>query len=373
MTNWWSGLSLKNKLQIPIQLLLLVVMVLVQRVILDRFEERVLEESRQKAVIAADGVLNGLNMLMINGIISNAEQRALFVKKMGASEKVLELRVIRNKPVQDQYGPGLPSEQPGDEMDRDALKSAKEQSKLLDQNNVQSLRVIVPFIAKKNFRGTNCLECHKVTEGTVNGAVSITLDVSGEFSEVRHANMIMWGAQAATQIFLYFVIGWLISFVTRPLQQAVTTANAVARGDLTQHIEVASKDETGQLLQALKDMNDSLAGIVGEVRSNTDSIATAAKQIAAGNADLSQRTEEQASSLQETASSMEELASTVKQNADNARQANQLAAKASGVAVKGGEVVNDVVQTMTSITDSSKKIVDIISVIEGIAFQTNIL
>ena len=129
----------------------------------------------------------------------------------------------------------------------------------------------------------------------------------------------------------------------------------------------------GQLLQALKDMNASLGNIVGEVRSTTDSISTAAQEIAAGNSDLSQRTEEQASSLEETASSMEELTSTVKQNAENAKQANQLAANASDIAVKGGQAVNEVVQTMGSISASSKKIMDIISVIEGIAFQTNIL
>ena len=112
MSHWWGGLSLKNKLQIPIQLALFVIIVLAQRAALGKYEELLLEGPRQKAVIAADGVLNGLNMLMINGIISNAEQRALFIRKMGTSDKVLELRVIRNKPVQDQFGPGLPSEQP---------------------------------------------------------------------------------------------------------------------------------------------------------------------------------------------------------------------------------------------------------------------
>ena len=167
---------------------------------------------------------------------------------------------------------------------------------------------------------------------------------------------------------------WLTSnSITRPLKEAIITAQTVASGDLTSRIEVKSKDETGQLLQALKDMNESLSGIVGDVRGATDSITTASKQIAVGNSDLSQRTEEQASSLEETASSMEELTSTVRQNAENAKQANQLAASASDVAVKGGQVVGQVVQTMTSISDSSKKIVDIISVIEGIAFQTNIL
>ncbi len=147
----------------------------------------------------------------------------------------------------------------------------------------------------------------------------------------------------------------------------------MAAGDLTSRIVVGSQDETGQLMQALKNMNDSLVGIVGNVRSGTDTIATASSQIAAGNHDLSSRTEQQASSLQETAASMEQITSTVKQNADNARQANQLAASASSIAVKGGGVVAGVVDTMGAINASSKKIVDIISVIDGIAFQTNIL
>jgi methyl-accepting chemotaxis protein len=177
---------------------------------------------------------------------------------------------------------------------------------------------------------------------------------------------------------LVAILGIMFAWVTaisiiRPLQEAVVVADAVAKGDLTQRIEVKSTDEVGKLLQALKGMNESLAGIVGEVRNSTESITTASQEIAQGNADLSQRTEEQASSLEETASSMEELTSTVRQNAENAKQANQLASNASDVAVKGGKVVGEVVETMASISTSSKKIVDIISVIEGIAFQTNIL
>jgi methyl-accepting chemotaxis protein len=157
------------------------------------------------------------------------------------------------------------------------------------------------------------------------------------------------------------------------LREAVAVASRVAQGDLSGHVQVKSSDETGQLMQALKDMNDSLVRMVSQVRSGTDTISTASSQIAAGNQDLSSRTEQQASSLQETASSMEELTSTVKQNADNARQANGLAASASEVAVKGGAVVSQVVDTMGSINESARKISDIIGVIDGIAFQTNIL
>jgi len=161
--------------------------------------------------------------------------------------------------------------------------------------------------------------------------------------------------------------------ITVPLSGAVGVAQKVASGELTSHVQVEGSDETSELLQALKDMNDSLAKTVGDVRTGTELISTASQEIASGNADLSARTESQASSLEETASSMEELTSTVKQNADNARQANQLAVSASSVAEKGGSVVSQVVQTMGSITESSRKIADIISVIDGIAFQTNIL
>ncbi|HJV88648.1 MAG TPA: methyl-accepting chemotaxis protein [Noviherbaspirillum sp.] len=161
--------------------------------------------------------------------------------------------------------------------------------------------------------------------------------------------------------------------ITRPLRTAVGIAHTVASGDLTSRIEVTTSDETGQLLSALKEMNNDLQTIVGKVRMGTDTIAAASSQIASANLDLAARTEQEAASLEETASAMEQLTGTVKQNADHAHQANLLAVSASEVAVKGGAVVSEVVGTMGSINDSAKKIVDIISVIDGIAFQTNIL
>jgi methyl-accepting chemotaxis protein len=161
--------------------------------------------------------------------------------------------------------------------------------------------------------------------------------------------------------------------ITRPLQQALDLATRVAGGDLTQRVSVGAQDETGQLLRALAGMNDSLADTVGAVRRSTESITVASREIASGNADLSSRTEAQASALEQTASSMEELTGTVRQNAQHAQQANQLAVSASAVAAQGGQIVADVVQTMATIKASSYQIVDIIGVIDSIAFQTNIL
>jgi methyl-accepting chemotaxis protein len=161
--------------------------------------------------------------------------------------------------------------------------------------------------------------------------------------------------------------------IVRPLKAAILTADRIAGGDLSQDVEVVGTDETGQLLRALSEMTQKLRTLVGEVAGGAHMVSDTSAQIAQGNLDLSQRTEEQASTLEETASSMEELTSTVTQNAQNAKQASQLAVGASDVARRGGEVVGQVVITMTGISDSSKKIADIISVIDGIAFQTNIL
>jgi methyl-accepting chemotaxis protein len=166
---------------------------------------------------------------------------------------------------------------------------------------------------------------------------------------------------------------FLARSITKPIGKAVQVAETVASGDLTSSFDAATTDETGQLLGALKRMQESLTKVVATVRQGSESVATASAEIAQGNQDLSSRTESQASALEETAASMEQLSSQVKHNADNAQQANQLASSASAVAIRGGEVVGRVVDTMKEINDSSRKISDIISVIDGIAFQTNIL
>ena len=170
------------------------------------------------------------------------------------------------------------------------------------------------------------------------------------------------------------VLAWALTrSITRPIHLAVRVAQTVAAGDLSQRLEVTQGDETGELLRALMDMNSRLARIVGDVRQSSDSIATGSSHIATGNTDLSQRTEEQAANLEQTAASMEELTATVKHNADTAREASQLATHASEAATTGGAVVQQVVGRMQDIAHASKRIADIIGVIDGIAFQTNIL
>src|SRR5450830_892772 len=190
------------------------------------------------------------------------------------------------------------------------------------------------------------------------------------------ANKLIGALTAIGVIVLLAGVGFSIILtrsITKPLDDAVQIAKRVAAGELSQRDAADGNDEISELLNALKEMSDNLFNIVSEVRQGTDAIAIASSEISTGNADLSSRTETQAGALEETASSMEQITATVRHNADNARQANDLVTSASNFAVQGGGEVGKVVDTMNSIKESSRKIVDIISVIDGIAFQTNIL
>jgi methyl-accepting chemotaxis protein len=214
--------------------------------------------------------------------------------------------------------------------------------------------------------------------GVFDKLTAVQLDVAGaeyKRSQVAYVQ-VLWISVvvSALAVAAASIVAWrLIAAITRGIDQAVKVAETVADGDLSSHIVVGRRDETGRLMGALQRMNANLMGIVGDVRGASESIATGSSQIANGNADLSQRTEEQASNLQQTAASMEQLTATVKQNADTALVATQLAGTASAAAERGGMMVGQVVATMDEITASSKKVVDIIGVIDGIAFQTNIL
>ena len=208
--------------------------------------------------------------------------------------------------------------------------------------------------------------------------VQLQIDVAAQEFKRAHdlevlVESVMMAAAAFSMLMGAGIAIGITRSVTHPINDALKVAETVATGDLTSQIVVSGKDETADLLRALKAMNDSLVKVVGDVRGNAESVSTASAQIAQGNADLSQRTEEQASALEQTSASMEQMGTSANQNADNARQANQLASSASTVARQGGTVVGQVVQTMRDINHSSRKINDIIGVIDGIAFQTNIL
>ena len=282
-------------------------------------------------------------------------------KKYGAAKETLQKKISTDKET------ALMAE-----LDAALKSGAPLNNKVIELRNAGQTEEAIAFLTQQ------AAPSLKIVLGALDSLVAYEAQQAAQaatdaetLSASARAYMIILGSVA---VLLGAFVAWIITrSITHPINAAVAVAETVASGDLSSHIVVNSSDETGRLLGALKAMNDSLLGVVAQVRHGTDAISTASSEIAAGNLDLSSRTEEQASSLEETASAMEELTSTVKQNADNARQANQLAKSASEVAVRGGSIVSQVVDTMGTINESSKKIVDIIGVIDGIAFQTNIL
>jgi methyl-accepting chemotaxis protein len=334
------------------------------------YRETAIGQARGFSLSMHEATMAGLTGMMVTGTV---KQRDVFLDQIKQLNTIHDVRVIRGDAVTKTFGAAEHSLTP-DTLEQQVLQSGKEVIEVESDAKGEYLRAVRPTLAKKNYLGKDCTLCHQVAENTVLGVVSmkVSLDeVNTIVTEQRWKSIL---AALITCIPVLMVIHPFIrKVVTRPIEASIQIARGIAQGDLTQRIDVTSTNETGALQQALKDMNDSLVRIVGQVREGTDAIFSASGEITDGNRDLSARTESQASSLEETASSMEELTSTVKQNADNARQADQRARSASEVAMKGGEVVTQVVKTMDSINGSSKKIVDIISVIDGIAFQTNIL
>ena len=264
MISWWRSRGIGTKLSILIQGMLVVVLFLAHFWIMKLVNEGIVDEAERRAEISADGVINGMNMLMVTGMISNPENRRLFIKKMGASENVSDLRIIRSRQVQDQFGPGLPEEQARDDMDRGAIESRKSQFMLREDGGIFTVRAVVPFIANADYRGTNCLTCHHVTAGSVNGAASITIDMTSELRNVRHIkNMLILG-HILLQVLLFISINWLIRRFMQPLvklQAAMETMQTSGSMERFVPVELkqGSQDEIGKLGMAFNKMAEALS------------------------------------------------------------------------------------------------------------------
>ncbi|ADE10564.1 EAL domain-containing protein [Sideroxydans lithotrophicus] len=244
--------------------MLVVVLFIAHFWVINLFNQAILDEAERRAEISADGVINGMNMLMVTGMISNPDNRRLFIRKMGASENVSELRIIRAKQVQDQFGPGLPEEQARDDMDRRAIESKKPQFQLSEDHGMLKLRAVVPFIASNYFRGTNCLLCHHVQPGSVNGAASITIDLTNELNKIKHTKDLLILGHIMLQILLFFAINWLINRFTRPIVKLQSTMESMQlSGSMEQFVPVkleqGEQDEIGKLGLAFNQMSEALS------------------------------------------------------------------------------------------------------------------
>ena len=283
----WNKVGLQLKLQLLIQGFLIVILIASQHWVSEKIESQLLNAARERTIAVGDGAINGLNTLMVTKMaILDPDARALFIKKMGATENIKDLRVVRGKGVVDQFGEGLPQEHALDDMDRRVLDSGQmEFQTIRSADGDVTLRAALPFVAKKNFRSTNCLSCHGVPENTVLGMASITVDIRDDIAKIAQINRLMWIGQFFIQVVLFLVIGLIVRGLIRKLggepSYVIHILEEITQGNLSNDIKTRSTDHSS-LLANVKIMQSGLRKVVDEMQA----VVTAAAQ-----GDLSKRIE----------------------------------------------------------------------------------
>ncbi len=390
----WDRLGLQMKLRILIQGCMIIVMVAAQYWILSIFEQDTMKAAKEKAEMVANGVINGLNTLMVTKIgsedvISDQASRKLFIQKMGDAEKVREARVIRSKILDQEFSSGLPEEQPVDELDRSVLSSGKIESRLINDGTA-SLRTVVPFIAKKNFRGTNCLKCHDVPEGTVLGASSIIIDIDEDMATLRRINLNLWLCQGILHLILFFVIGYIVNTLLKQLggepEYVIKIVKRIACGNLSEKISTRAGDSSS-LLAAMQQMQASLREIIGNALQTADKVTNAARMLAGSSHEVLSASENQSVASAAVATSVGKMTAGIAHIANNATDAQIHSVKTGDLAKQGASAVREVViemdkiyeavsissQSITALGEKSNQISNIVQVIKEIAEQTNLL
>ena len=377
--------SIAVKVQLSIQLILLLVSIAgaVSFYNIERNAHERGEEEKIKAL--ADGVINGANMLMLNGIIGDVEQRKLFIQKMGSSEEIKSLRLIRNKLVQKQYGQGLPEEQPVGDHELSAL----EDGKIFFERQGDVLHGIVPYTESKNFRGTNCLICHDVPEGYHNGASVVDLDITVNNAELRKLVWILLAAIVLIQVTLWQLINYILRrLVSGPAGRMKTAMVEITNtGDFTRRVAAGSDDEIGQTIRSFNDLMGNLQTAfrqmhdgIERVAESSQSLSTSSKQVAGSSTNQS----EAASSM---AATVEQVTVSIGHVSEGASEALRISRNSGELSEQGGEVIHRAADEMRKIAETvrqtslsienlgaqSSRISSIVMVIKEIADQTNLL
>ena len=385
----FRNLSLQAKLQILIQGTLIVVLTAGQIWLEHSFKNETMRNAHEHAVDVANSLIDGANMLMETGTISDVDNRKLLLKKIASSGHIKALRLVRAPQVVKQFGPGLPEEHVRDEIERNAIETKAGYFKLTrDENGDPVYRAVVPYIVSHNFHGTDCLKCHQVEVGSVNGASDIRIDLKPSFDRLNAIQFKILGGQIALQIFLYFFMGRCINmFVKRPLNDAMKQFEQIMEGELEPPIDISGRDEMGRLLCALQTMQAYVQVMLDEMELSASYIVDRSANLNSRIVLVAGHSKEQQDHVQQIASTMEEFSQSVSEVAESAAGAARAAVDSQKIIAESNsrmeesvtstsrvvEAVQSSSRTIDDLNEAIQKIGSITQVIKEIADQTNLL
>ena len=387
-TTWFSNLSLKNKLQLLIQPMLFILLSIATFVLSDSIKTIMVDSVKQRAEGIANEVIDGANMLMVTGNISDPTSRTLLIQKIASSGNIVGLQLIRSKQVADQYGPGLPEEQIKDDVERQAIAGKQASFSMLERNGATIFRAVTPYVVSHNFHGTDCLGCHTVEDGSVNGASNVEIDLSSDFKKLHEIIIAMIVGQVLLQFVLFFLIGWLVKkFVVGPINDVKEHLNDLVNGDMSRMVNISRRDEMGKILCAVQSSKILLGSIIDQITFASINIADRAFHLAENMAHVERDSHSQADAANTMASAVEEMSVSIDQVSMNTNDVHEISENSKKLANHGTEVVQQVIDDMSIITEAvantaqtiqnlgikSDQIQIIVKTIKEIADQTNLL
>jgi PAS domain S-box-containing protein len=385
---WFRDQSLQLKLQMLLQSVMLLVAVLISLAVADHIKTRMMEEVRQHAEDIANEVIDGANMLMVTGRISDPEDRKLLIKKISSSGHITGLRLVRTEQVVRQFGTGLPEEQVDSDIQRQAIGAKTPYYAVETRDGKQVFHAVTPYVVSRDFHGTDCLGCHQVEEGSVNGASDVYIDMTAQLTDFRKVMVEMLVAQLLLQVFLYFIIGWLVRrFVTRPVSQITDNLNHLVNGDMTNQVDISGRDEMGEILCAVQSSNILLGSVIDQIASVSGHIDEQSRHMADSVSRVVQSSHAQSEAAASMAAAVEQMTVSIDQVTANSGEVQRISESSKQSAESGEQAVEQMVAEMERINqavDSAARRIEelgqksdqiqlIVKTIREIADQTNLL
>ncbi len=384
----FRNLSLQTKLQLLIQPALLLMLGIGSFAIVNDNRSSMFESAQQRAQVAADDIIDGANMLMVTGQIRDVNNRTMLLKKISSSGSIVGVHLVRTEQVIKQFGPGLPEEQIQDDVQRNAIASKKPYFALETRDGKPVFRAVTPYIASHDFHGTDCLACHQVAEGSVNGASDIQIDLSEGFAKLQKVIIEQIVIQIAFQLVLFFFIRLIVRrFVVKPVDEIKQHLSEVINGHMSSQVDISGRDEMGEVLCSVQSTKVLLGSIIDQIASVSGHIEGRAKNLSEAMTKVSDGSQAQSEAASNMSSAIEKMTTSIDQIAENAGEVKRVSENSNSLASEGGRIVQQVVddmartnqavmntaQTMQQLGEQSDRIQDVVKVIKEIADQTNLL